>query len=48
MELFRFNFFKLGNHDRGRVASFYGPERTDIFNMLLKTLPGITVTYNVM
>lgn len=37
----------MGNHDNKRLASRYGPARTDLFNILLKTLPGITVTYNV-
>ncbi|XP_031624579.1 probable maltase [Contarinia nasturtii] len=35
----------LGNHDKKRIATDYKPTRTDIFNILLKTLPGITVTY---
>lgn len=38
--------FQLGNHDNKRLASRYGPRRVDLFNMLLKTLPGVTVTYN--
>lgn len=38
---------QLGNHDNKRLASRYRPARTDLFNMLLKTLPGITVTYMV-
>lgn len=37
----------MGNHDNLRLASRYGPERADLFNILLKTLPGISVTYNV-
>lgn len=37
----------LGNHDRPRVASRFGPERADGLNLLLLTLPGIAVTYNV-
>lgn len=36
----------LGNHDRTRVASRY-PGRADSMNILLLTLPGIAVTYNV-
>lgn len=36
----------LGNHDRPRVASRFGPERADGLNLLLLTLPGIAVTYN--
>lgn len=39
---------QLGNHDNKRLASRYGPARTDLFNILLKTLPGIAVTYNVI
>lgn len=39
--------FQLGNHDQRRIASRYGPTRVDITNILLKTLPGITVTYSV-
>ncbi|XP_055312583.1 maltase A1-like [Sitodiplosis mosellana] len=35
----------LGNHDGSRLATRYKPSRTDLFNILLKTLPGITVTY---
>lgn len=37
----------MGNHDNKRLASRYGPARADLFNILLKTLPGVTVTYNV-
>lgn len=40
-------FFQLGNHDRNRIASRLGEKRVDLYNILLKTLPGITVTYNV-
>ncbi|XP_037945294.1 maltase A1-like [Teleopsis dalmanni] len=36
----------LGNHDNKRLASRYGIQRTDLFNILLQTLPGIAVTYN--
>lgn len=38
---------QLGNHDNKRLASRYGPARVDMFNILLKTLPGVAVTYNV-
>lgn len=38
-------YFQLGNHDQRRLASRYDPSRVDVFNILLKTLPGITVTY---
>lgn len=37
----------LGNHDQRRLASRYNPSRIDVFNILLKTLPGITITYHV-
>lgn len=37
----------LGNHDKQRIASRFGPNQVDIFNILSKTLPGITVTYYV-
>ncbi|XP_031628553.1 probable maltase isoform X2 [Contarinia nasturtii] len=35
----------LGNHDRPRLSTRLGEERTDILNILIKTLPGITITY---
>lgn len=37
----------MGNHDNKRLASRFGVERTDLMNMLLQTLPGVAVTYNV-
>lgn len=37
--------FQLGNHDQKRLASRYKPTRVDLFNIFLKTLPGVTVTY---
>lgn len=37
----------LGNHDNRRVASRFGPQRKDLLNIFLQTLPGISVTYNV-
>lgn len=37
----------LGNHDNGRISTRFGERRTDLYNILLKTLPGIAVTYNV-
>lgn len=40
--------FQLGNHDTPRIASKFGTEQIDIFNILTKTLPGITVTYYVI
>ncbi|XP_055681560.1 maltase 2-like isoform X2 [Lutzomyia longipalpis] len=36
----------LGNHDQSRVASRFGRERVDALNVLLLTLPGISITYN--
>lgn len=45
---FFYLFFKLGNHDQIRLASRFSSRRVDIFNILLKTLPGITITYNVI
>lgn len=41
------NPFQLGNHDNGRIATRYGTQRTDLINILLKTLPGVAVTYYV-
>lgn len=38
---------QLGNHDNGRIASKYRPSRVDLYNIFLKTLPGIAVTYYV-
>lgn len=35
----------MGNHDNRRLATRIKPSRTDLFNILLKTLPGITITY---
>lgn len=40
--------FKMGNHDQKRVATRFGVERIDIMNMILLSLPGASVTYNVM
>lgn len=37
----------LGNHDNKRLATRFGIERADLLNMLLQTLPGVAVTYNV-
>lgn len=38
--------FQVGNHDQHRVATRYGPENVDGFNMLVTLLPGVAVTYN--
>lgn len=37
----------MGNHDNKRLASRFGYDRADLMNMLLQTLPGVAVTYNV-
>lgn len=37
----------MGNHDNPRVASRFGAASVDAMNMLLMTLPGVAVTYNV-
>lgn len=38
---------KVGNHDQSRIASKYGTYKVDLMNILIKTLPGITITYYV-
>ncbi|XP_030387006.1 maltase A3 [Scaptodrosophila lebanonensis] len=35
----------LGNHDQSRIGSRLGADRIDAINMMLLTLPGISVTY---
>ncbi|XP_055857371.1 maltase A3-like [Episyrphus balteatus] len=35
----------LGNHDKNRVGSRMGIDRIDMLNMLIKVLPGCSVTY---
>lgn len=35
-----------GNHDQHRVASRLGTDRIDAINMILLTLPGISINYN--
>lgn len=35
----------VGNHDNGRVGSRFGEDRIDIMNMIVQTLPGVSVTY---
>lgn len=37
----------MGNHDQNRVAYRLGDDRIDMINMLLLSLPGVSVTYNV-
>lgn len=37
----------VGNHDQNRVASRLGTDRVDGINMIVLTLPGASVTYNV-
>lgn len=36
---------QLGNHDQKRLVSRLGEARVDLYNILLKTLPGISITY---
>jgi alpha-glucosidase len=36
----------MGNHDNNRVASRLGTHKVDVINMILMTLPGVSVTYN--
>lgn len=36
----------MGNHDNHRVATRFGNNKVDGFNMLISLLPGIAVTYN--
>lgn len=38
---------QLGNHDKQRISDRFGPAAVDAMNMLLLTLPGIAITYNV-
>lgn len=35
----------MGNHDNNRIANRLGADRIDIINIMLKTLPDISVTY---
>lgn len=37
----------MGNHDNKRLASRFGIKRADLLNIMLQTLPGVAVTYNV-
>lgn len=37
--------FQLGNHDVHRVATRFGPNNVDGYNMLVLLLPGISITY---
>lgn len=36
---------QLGNHDQKRIPNRFGVNRKDLYNILLKTLPGISITY---
>lgn len=38
----------MGNHDNKRLATRLGVEKADVLNILLQTLPGVAVTYNVI
>lgn len=35
----------MGNHDKNRVGSRLGTDRIDAINMIILTLPGISITY---
>ncbi|XP_055694569.1 maltase A3-like [Lutzomyia longipalpis] len=35
----------MGNHDRGRIGTRFGINRIDLINMIINTLPGISITY---
>lgn len=37
---------QIGNHDKNRVGTRFGAERIDLFNILLLTLPGCSISYN--
>lgn len=37
----------MGNHDNNRVGSRLGTDRIDLINMLILSLPGASITYNV-
>lgn len=37
----------MGNHDQARLGSRLGTDRIDTINMLILTLPGASITYNV-
>lgn len=43
----RISNWVMGNHDQKRLASRFGTNRADLLNILVNTLPGIAVTYNV-
>ncbi|XP_075165790.1 maltase A4 [Haematobia irritans] len=36
----------VGNHDKNRVGSRFGEDRIDMFNIMILTLPGCSITYN--
>lgn len=36
----------VGNHDNARVGTRFGEDRIDSMNMIVQTLPGVSVTYN--
>lgn len=38
---------QLSNHDMQRISDRFGPAGVDAMNILLLTLPGIAITYNV-
>lgn len=37
----------MGNHDNPRLASRFNRNMVDAINMMIMTLPGVAVTYNV-
>lgn len=39
--------FVLGSHDHSRIGSRMGEDRIDLANILLMTLPGVSITYYV-
>jgi len=45
-KIFNTFFKQIGNHDKNRVGSRFGADRVDLFNILLLTLPGCSITYN--
>lgn len=42
---FDFVYSQIGNHDRNRVGTRFGRDRVDAINMIILTLPGISITY---
>lgn len=40
-------FLEVGNHDKPRIGNTLGFDRIDAINMIVQTLPGLTITYYV-